>query len=298
MSNRATAEILKGCKISVLDKGWIMLADVMGSDATICDRARGTTGGTRKVSSDRDLIRIMMRHHHGSSFEFPEIDVQICTTFVVWRQMIRHRAGNILDEMTCWDEPSVNELSGRYSEVPDIVQETPPDGWRTQSKTNRQGSGEFFPPEQGELFSLYEREATDEAMEAYRRLIASGVAKEQARKVWPMGGYTIGNMKMDLRNWLHWLALRLAPDAQKEIREYAQVMWREIVRPLFPITAEAFTDYQMESVTLTRLDAEALRRLVCGATGDAIWPDEWRGKARCRERDECAAKLARLGFTP
>ena len=34
----------------------------------------------------------------------------------------------------------LNELSGRYSEVPDLIQATPPDGWRRQSKSNRQGS--------------------------------------------------------------------------------------------------------------------------------------------------------------
>lgn len=289
---------LVGHKFPVLDQGWVQLEAVMGTDQTVVDRARGTTGGSaaRRVSSDRDLIRLMMRKHHGSSFEFPEIDIQFCTPFLVWRQVIRHRAGNIYDDMTCWDEPSVNELSGRYSVLPEIIQAAPPGDWREQSKTNRQGSGGRFPAEVGVAFTEHERHATAAAVAAYDSLIKGNVAREQARKVWPIGGYTVGFVKMDLRNWLHWLALRLAPDAQEETRAYANVVGDEIIKPLFPVTYEAFEDYVLNAVTLSRLDIEAI------ATAVGVDHFDEAAFARVftnsRERDECRDKLCRIGITP
>jgi thymidylate synthase (FAD) len=286
---------LIGKVFPVLDQGWVKLADVMGSDRTIVDRARGTIGDSaRKVSSDRDLIRLMMRKHHGSSFEFPEIDVQLCSPFITWRQQIRHRAGNILDEMSMFDEPSVNELSGRYSVLPELVQVTPPDGWRRQSTTNRQGSGAAFPAEEGEAFSIWEHYTTSTALSAYRQLIAAGVAKEQARKVFPMGGYTIGFMKMDLRNWLHWLTLRLAEDAQSEIREYANVIADKIVKPLFPITYGAFEDYVLHALTLSALDIRVANLLPVVKSFDRTCQAV--GLTNRREVAECRGKLARLGL--
>jgi thymidylate synthase (FAD) len=290
----ALIESLKGQRFPVLDKGYVALNDVMGSDRTIVDRARGTTGTeSRDADADRDLLRFMMRHNHGSSFEFPEIDVQVCTTFVVWRQMIRHRAGNILDEMSMWDEPSVNELSGRYSKLPEMVQATEPEKWRRQSKQNRQGSGPAFDPRDGEDFSKWESEATDKAMDVYCGLINNGVAKEQARKVYPMGGYTIGAMKMDLRNWLHWLTLRLAPDAQEEIRDYAKVIAERIVGPLFPETYSAFEDYTLGAVTLTRLDVEVISGIKAGIDPVNAIQHHIANK---REREECWSKLVRIGL--
>lgn len=292
--NREMLERLRGRKFPCLDKGWVMLNDAMGSDRTVVDRARGTTGtGSKTPEEDETLLRHMMRHHHGSSFEFPEIDLEICTTFVVWRQMIRHRAGNIYDDMTPWDDPSVNELSGRYSVVPEMIQETHPQHWRRQSKSSRQGSGGCFPEPDGILLGGHERIATAAAERSYRALIAAGVAKEQARKVWPMGGYTIGSMKMDLRNWLHWLTLRLPPDAQEEIRVgYAEVILREVVEPLFPVTIRAFRDYVLDSVTLTALDVEAVRKL---RTPSVSAFDHF---ANARERAECLEKLRTLDLFP
>jgi thymidylate synthase (FAD) len=297
-SNQAAMDELVGKEFPVLDAGYVRLLDVMGSDATVVERARGTTGTKAGVDpkKDRDLIRLMMRKHHGSSFEFPEVDIEFRSTFVVWRQVIRHRAGNLFDDMTMWDEPSVNELSGRYSILEDRVQVTSDGEWRRQSTTNRQGSGDCFPVIEGADFSRWEGQATGVAADTYARLINEGVANEQARKVLPLGSYTTGAMKMDLRNWLHWLSLRLAPDAQAETRAYAQAV-AGIIEPLFPVTYEAFRDYVLEAVTLSRLEILMIRRHL------TRWPspdpeyaprDLFENK---REKGECKAKMIRLGLT-
>jgi thymidylate synthase (FAD) len=43
-----------------------------------------------------------------------------------------------------------------------------------------------------------------------------------------------------LHNLLHFLRLRLADDAQYEIRQYAQAIYHEFVKPFAPIICEAW----------------------------------------------------------
>ena len=93
------------------------------------------------------------------------------------------------------------------------------------------------------------------------------------------------------------------PHAQLEIRRYAETIGHEIVAPLFPLVWEAFLDYRMEAVRLTRLDREVIRRLAAAgrvpATVEgflAAQDQSWQGLERCRERDECLAKLRDLGL--
>ena len=129
-----------------------------------------------------------------------------------------------------------------------------------------------------------------------------GVAREQARKDLPLSTYTEAYWKIDLHNLLHFLHLRMDAHAQWEIRQYAETIGQEIVRPLFPLVWEAFVDYRLEAVQLSRLDREVIARLAAAgrlpageedflAAGDPAWA----GLARCRERDECREKLIQLG---
>jgi thymidylate synthase (FAD) len=135
------------------------------------------------------------------------------------------------------------------------------------------------------------------------------VAREQARKDLPLSTYTEAYWKIDLHNLLHFLELRMDAHAQEEIRQYATAIGQEILRPLFPLTWEAFVDYRLEAMHLTRLDREVIRRLSTrlaaagrpAATEEdfvAVQDPSWVGLARSRERDECRAKLVQLGLLP
>ena len=91
--------------------------------------------------------------------------------------------------------------------------------------------------------------------------------------------------------------------AQLEIRQYASTIGEKIVQPLFPLVWEAFVDYRLEATKLTRLDREVIRRLAAAgsvpADHDAFLAAQdpsWRALERCRERDECFAKLLALGL--
>ncbi len=148
-----------------------------------------------------------------------------------------------------------------------------------------------------------------EARRLYEERIELGVAREQARKDLPLSTYTEAYWKVDLHNLLHFLALRMDSHAQEEIRLYAATIGEQIIRPLFPLVWEAFVDYRLEGMFLSRQDREVVARLMArlAAAGKsqageedflAVQDPDWAPLARSRERDECRAKLARLGILP
>lgn len=300
----------------VLDDGHVQLIDWMGDDGAIVDAARVSFGaGTRAVSDDRTLLRYLMRHRHATPFEMAEIKLRVRVPMDCWRQWIRHRTAN------------VNEYSTRYSEAIDSAQRTPPTAWRAQSASNRQGSGGFLeswtgedggpnrwndspehaldhaarltakipmdvPLSPGAALSIVEADFHREAAQVYRQRLAMGVAREQARKDLPLSTYTEAYWKCDLRNVLGFLALRMDPHAQQEIRAYADVIGNEIVARLFPETWSAFRDYVLDAVTLSALDIEAARKAAVGDNPEVIFGHI----ANKRERAESVAKLVRLGL--
>lgn len=295
-TNAEQVEQLRWKKLPVLDDGFVCLVDVMGDDQAVVQAARVSYGeGTRKVSDDRGLIRYLLRHRHTTPFEMVELKFLVRVPMDTWRQWIRHRTAN------------VNEYSTRYSLAIDAAQRTPANEWRTQAETNRQGSGGWLPADLGADLSAEEAELLDKAREVYERRIERGVAREQARKDLPLSTYTEAYWKIDLHNLLHFLALRMDSHAQWEIRQYAATMGDQIVAPLFPLVWEAFVDYRVDGMYLTRLDRELVARLIdrAAAAGRAratledflaVQPADWAAMKRSRERDECRDKLIRLGI--
>ena len=297
MSRADLIEELRWKKFPVLDDGFVCLVDVMGDDASVVQAARVSYGaGTRKVSDDRTLIRYLLRHRHTTPFEMAEIKLLVRVPMDCWRQWIRHRTA------------SVNEYSTRYSLAIDASQTTPPEEWRTQASSNRQGSDAPLPAELGEAFSKSEIELQDKARAVYLERIEAGIAREQARKDLPLSTYTEAYWKIDLHNLLHFLSLRMDSHAQQEIRDYSIAIGQEIVKPLFPLVWEAFEDYRMGGMFLTRLDHEVIARLMSAAREQNAAPpfeeslflevqdETWKPLTRCRERDECREKLQRMGI--
>lgn len=295
-SNAALADQLRWQKFPVLDDGFVCLVDVMGDDQAVVQAARVSYGeGTRKVSDDRGLIRYLLRHRHTTPFEMVELKFLVRVPMDTWRQWIRHRTAN------------VNEYSTRYSLAIDAAQRTAPDAWRTQAATNRQGSEGLLDPATGAELSAAEAQLQDAIRREYERRIERGVAREQARKDLPLSTYTEAYWKIDLHNLLHFLALRMDSHAQWEIRQYAATLGERIVAPLFPLVWEAFVDYRLEGLFLSRQERGVLGRLVAQAAAGGRLPASeaeflaaqdpaWAGLERSRERDECRAKLTTLGL--
>ena len=291
----ALFESLRWRKFPVLDDGFVALVDCMGDDGSVVQAARVSYGeGTRKVSDDRQLIRYLMRHAHTTPFEMAELKFVVRVPMDCWRQWIRHRTA------------SVNEYSTRYSLAIDSMQGTADDEWRTQATVNRQGSASLLDAAAGSRFTHAEKDLQEQARRVYEARLEAGIAREQARKDLPLSTYTEAYWKIDLHNLLHFLALRMDAHAQLEIRRYSETIGHEIVKPLFPLVWEAFLDYRVDALRLTRLDRRVIARLVAQSAGTglpasradflAAQDESWQGLERCRERDECLDKLVSLGL--
>ncbi|MCC7424085.1 MAG: FAD-dependent thymidylate synthase [Planctomycetaceae bacterium] len=293
MSRSTLIDELRWKKFPVLNDGFVCLVDVMGDDGAVVQAARVSYGeGTRHVSDDRTLIRYLMRHRHTTPLEMAEVKFLIRAPMDCWRQWIRHRTA------------SVNEYSTRYSIAIDSAQTTAPGEWRFQATSNRQGSDGLLSDEVGARLTEAEHRLQQEARRVYQERLEAGVAREQARKDLPLATYTEAYWKIDLHNLLHFLHLRMDPHAQLEIREFATAMGEGIVKPLFPLVWEAFEDYRLGGMNLTRLDTGVIQRLMAsGAKAPysdadflAAQDPVWKEMKRSRERDECREKLTRLGI--
>lgn len=274
-------EQLQWKKFKVLDDGFVCLVDVMGNDSSIVQAARVSYGeGTIKVNNDRNLIRYLMRHRHSTPFEMAELKFAVRVPMDCWRQWVRHRTANI------------NEYSTRYSEAINSASVTEPSNWRKQSTTNNQGSADNVSTDIGNRLSDTEQKFLTTAREVYEERLELGISREQARKDLPLSTYTEAYWKIDLHNLLHFLSLRMDDHAQYEIRQYAKTIGEQIVKPMFPIVWEAFEDYRLGGLFLTKLDIRAVSLYLADPT---IEPEQAVAFIENnRERNESLDKLKRL----
>ncbi|PID80953.1 thymidylate synthase (FAD) [bacterium DOLZORAL124_64_63] len=284
-----------GAPFKVLDDGLVRVVDYMGDDQAVVQAARVSYGdGTKKTSDDRGLIRYLLRHRHTTPFEMCSLKLHVRVPMDAWRQWIRHRTA------------SVNETSTRYSIAIDSAQTTGPDQWRLQATDNKQGSSGWLDTSAGQVLSQAEAHFQNEARRVYNERLEHGIAREQARKDLPLCTYTEAYWKMDLHNLLHFLALRMDPHAQQEIRDYATVIGEEIVARWVPLTWEAFQDYRLGSVVFSRIEHEIMAAVGAGdlekarrVATEAGWlkPSRKGGYVRNRERAELTRKLRQLNLT-
>ena len=253
--------------------GLVALVDVMPrlvpagktADAAIVQAARVSYGqGTKQVNEDRGLIRYLIRHRHTTPLEMVEFKFHHVMPIFVARQWIRHRTAN------------VNEYSARYSVVKDRFYRPSADNVRRQSVTNRQGGDEPIDPMTAQEFLSW-LDRIEEDYEKYERFIEKGVAREMARIALPASVYTEWYWKIDLHNLMHFLSLRMDSHAQKEIRDYADAMFA-LIEPIVPVAAEAFIDYNLDAMRLTRLEIDAIR------TGQPLASENKRENAEWEEK--------------
>jgi thymidylate synthase (FAD) len=196
-----------------------------------------------------------MRHRHTSPFEQAVITLDMKMPIFVARQLIRHRTA------------SYNELSGRYSEMPEEYYIPDESQVCAQSTENKQGRGEtLLDADAAEMADLIDASA-DNAFRDYHILLGEGVSRETARMVLPLSTYTQWCMTMNLHNLLHMLALRLDPHAQWETRQYANII-ADIVSDWVPLTWDAFCNYRLNAVTFSSMEMDVLRSMLAGQATD------------------------------
>lgn len=273
----ALDEIL-GQKFPVLDHGFVRVVDYMGNDDAIVQAARVSYGGgTKTPQEDANLIRYLMRHRHTSPLEMCIIKCHIKLPIFVARQWIRHRTA------------SVNEVSGRYSVLPEEFYVPEKENILPQSEANKQGREENAKtaPLSPEAQELIDRCCVD-AFDTYTTLLQFGVARELARVVLPVSTYTEWYWKIDLHNLFHFLKLRMDSHAQWEIRQYAEEIFK-LVKLWVPVAAQAWLDYQYNSVTLS---AAQVRLVATKLAGETIKPSFFELSSReLKELEEVFGKM-------
>lgn len=243
-------EVLIGKKIDYLDKGYVTLVDVLGSDELICAAARQSfdnAGKQKTDSQNQGLINYLTEHLHLSPQEMPKLVFEIKMPIFVMRQHVRHRQANL------------NEQSLRYSEHSGEYYLPPVERFCKSHKWNKQGSGEPLSKHVAEACQQMYEASCEEQLSTYHKLLNAGVSKETARGVLGVSFYTKITWAMDLRNLFHYLGLRNEGHAQQEIQELAAIIENEFVAPLFPKSYAAYLEFTKGSETFSKTEADWLR---------------------------------------
>lgn len=248
--------------VPLLDHGYVRLVESWGSDERIIEAARMSTNkgfigwgeqpcptcvdgtytcgdlttqcpsckGRAVVAGDEKLLAYLHAHHHSTPFEMAGMVIEVQAPIFVFREWHRHRT------------QSYNELSARYTPLPNVnyvpsvnrctvVQGSP---------LNRQATGNAArtPTTQEAINWLNQLdEFYQVAQQLYDAGLSLGIPKEVARLPVPVGRYSCMRASANLRNWLAFMTLRCANDAQWEIRQYAQQV-AVLVEQCFPRTWE------------------------------------------------------------
>lgn len=248
--------------MKVLDHGSVELIESWGSDERIIEAARMSTGkgfaewgpvhaedclarwnfiAGRTVepctctpkAGDEKLLAYLYTHKHATPFEMAGVVIEVKAPIFVFREWHRHRT------------QSYNEMSARYIPLPDEnyvpnVEALVARSLEAASTKNRQAGGARACSDEearGWVFKLID--AFDHAQRVYEEGLALGVPKELARLPVPVARYSRMRATANLRNWLAFLTLRMAPNAQAEIRVYANAVG-QLIAENFPRTWALF----------------------------------------------------------
>jgi len=217
----------------VLDHGFVTLRNIAGptrrpaaaydaDDTDVANSARMSFDGCdleRTYEIEMKLNRYLLANKHMTPFESIEVWLEMKLPIFVARQFVRHRTA------------ALNEVSGRYVTlpaewyIPEIV------GGKPINK--KQGQSDNLDADVQTLFKERLNEHCADGYAAYIESMDRGVAAEHARMLLSLNHYTHWLWKQDLRNMMHFLALRTHNHAQVEAQAYANAIV-ELLEPQIP----------------------------------------------------------------
>lgn len=177
--------------------------------------------------ADTKLMFFLSREGHTSVFEHQSATFLIECPLFIRSQIMRHRTF------------SYNEISRRYTS--EQIGFWMPSALRKQAPKNKQCSEGWLEDELQTPAALTMKQSALNATGTYSLLLDSGVSREQARAVLPQSLLTRFYMTGNLRNWAHFLKLRLDSHAQPEVQIIAQRIEAEL-RKLWPLPMDALME--------------------------------------------------------
>ncbi len=253
--------------MKVLDHGYVELVESYGSDERIIEAARMSTqkgfegwgpkhrhgedcpigrfpnhaGGCTckdfpngQAAGDEKLLGYLWRNNHATPFEMGGAVIEVQAPIFVFREWHRHRT------------QSYNEMSARYAPLPAVdyvpsVERLMINSGGSNKQAGTVGGADVLDADKAETFREVIKNHYEDLEHTYQLALQGGVPKELARLILPVGRYSRMRASANLRNWLGFLSLRMAPQAQWEIRQYAQAV-HDILVPLFPRTLALFDE--------------------------------------------------------
>lgn len=204
----------------------VELIDSMGDDLSVVNAARVSFAKDASNYTDEQnerLIRFLARERHEMPFAHTAVTLRCSAPIFVARQAYKHKIGFV-----------ENEISRRY--VDDDPEFYIPDVWRSRAADKKQGSGDAH-LNSNEWSVDYDR-LVHHALGLYQRMIAGGVAPEQARMVLPQSMMTEWVWTGSLLAYARFYNLRSKQDAQKEIQIIADKV-DKIMSVLYPVSWNA-----------------------------------------------------------
>jgi thymidylate synthase (FAD) len=220
-------------KISTLsdNSGFVELLGTFGDDLTVVNAARVSFSkeSYSMTPADEKLIKYLAKHNHTSPFFHPQIRLRLKMPIFVAREWFRHTVGF-----------ARNEVSRRYVDtepecyIPDL------DAIRERDANKKQGSKPTAVAN-----ANYAREhihdLTHQCIDTYNTLLEAKVAPEVARMILPQSMHTEFIETASLYAYARLCKLRLSPDAQYEIRMYAQAV-SDLLEKAFPVSWAALNE--------------------------------------------------------
>lgn len=267
--------MLQEATVKVLDHGYVKLVETWGSDERVIEAARMSTqqgfkgwgaeeecdqcagdgteqrshgrgpgslckpcrGSGRRVNTpgDEKLLKFLWDNRHTTPFEMAGAIFEVQAPIFVFREWHRHRM------------QSYNEASARYSPLPDVnyvptierlMGGPPGQPGHPQNKQAGTAAGAQTLTEDAAKRFLKELNSTYAiCQDDYETALATGIPKELARLMLPVGRYSRMRAQAVLLNWMRFAGLRsdMNPGAQWEIRQYANAVL-DILDGVFPRT--------------------------------------------------------------
>lgn len=218
-------------KISPIE---VALIHYIGDDLDVVNAARVSFQKKSYSLDERDkkLIKYLAEHKHHSPFNHSFLSFRVKAPIFVARQLVKHK-------FMPW-----NEVSRRYVDSePEFYL---PEYWRRKADNVKQGSSEEkvvlrlydpFEDDDGLLETPFDHIKL--SLQMYEDMLSQGVCPEQARIVLPQNMMTEWRWSGTLGAFLDMLVLRLDSHTQKETRDVAELIAKE-VKQLFPVAYSAY----------------------------------------------------------
>lgn len=221
-------------KIDVLDNGYVILQDVMGSDLSVVNSARASYGKKEEqlTPAGERLIAFLAREGHTSPFRHATMQFEVRAPLMIARQWWKYVVGST------WQDPlqAWNESSRRY--ITEKNEYHLPEYFRLAPENSKQGSGG---PISAELNTKWLDILAHHQMrgeQIYQDMMKDGICAEQARLALPAYGlYVTFYWTASLQGVIHLINQRVDKEAQWEFQQFAQAV-ETFAKNHFPVSLE------------------------------------------------------------